>query len=152
MRSFTTKLIYNHLPTLHRQYKWKQSPSPTCPLCNRAKDDEEHMFQCSHVDMQTFRRQQLKKIRDELSEMGTSPFLQRHIMRILLQWTNGFSVPSIPVCESNSEACHAVNEQCTLGPLNMMKGVLVWRLGKAQQAYYTSQNTSDQKDQLGQEK
>ena len=59
-------------------------------------------------------------------------------MRILLQWTNGFPVPLVPHATSHNESVSALNEQIKLGVGNMLRGVLVWRLGKVQHEYYRS--------------
>ena len=138
MQSFITKSIYNQLPTIRRQFKWGKASNDTCPLCNGKTENETHLFQCTHSYLQQFRRKQLKLLRDELTVLQTSPFLQRHIMRIILQWSNGFTVKPIPINNHEKEACQAINDQIKVGVGNMMKGILVWRLSTVQQTFYLS--------------
>ena len=138
MRSFITKSIYKHLPTIQRQYKWKQTTSPTCPLCKKEPDDEDHILRCTNTVMTTYRRTKLQALRDDLSALGTDPLLQRHILRIILQWTNGFQVS---LCDTSTpcETHSAINDQITIGVGNLLRGILVWRMATAQNTYFRSQ-------------
>ena len=140
LQSFITKSIYRQLPTMHRQKKWNQSQSDKCPLCSQEKECADHLFQCTECKQQESRRKLLRNFRDELCQLGTDPFLQRHLMRILLQFTNKFPVSPISTCDDNPESVLAINEQIKLGPGNFCRGILVWRLSKAQSLYYRSQN------------
>ena len=139
MKSFITKSIYQHLPTSYRQHKWKQIDSSLCPLCSLYTETPDHLFQCTNFSISEHRRKQIKTIRDELSSLGTDPFIQRHILRMLLQFLNGFDVSPITTCTDNPEAVLALNEQLKVGLGNFMRGIVVWRLGVAQQKFFRSQ-------------
>ena len=77
--------------------------------------------------------------------MGTDPFLQRHIMRILLQFMNQFDATTITSCDGNPEAVLAINEQIKIGVGNFCRGIIGWRLCKAQTLYYRSQRNFSSK-------
>ena len=141
LQSFVTKSIYHHLPTLYRQHKWKIAQHPTCPICHQTPETPDHLFQCTASSSQCFRRKQLQNLRSELIQLDTNPFLIRHIMRILLQWTNGFPVNCLPYDSThpeNNEAVCAINDQIKLGVNNFLRGCVTWRLGTVQLLHYQS--------------
>ena len=140
IKSFLTKSIHRHLPIMKRQKTWKLIDCDTCPLCETSQENENHLFQCPHAEIQTFRRQKLKDLQDELTSIGTDPFIQRHLLRLILQFTNRFPVTPIQECTGNPEAVLGINEQIKLGIGNLLRGILAWRLGDAQQIYYRSKN------------
>ena len=139
IQSFLTKSIYKHLPTTSRQKRWKQVEAATCPLCSATDETPNHLYQCTHNDVITHRRKFLKDLRDELTSIGTDPFIQRHLMRMLMQHCNKFDVSRIVTCNGNPEAVLALNEQAKIGIDNFLRGIIVWRLGAAQQLYLRSQ-------------
>lgn len=127
-----------------RQKKWKLINDDTCPLCSSGIDNANHIFKCNHHKQVDLRRKILKDLRDELTQLGTDPFLQRHLLRMLLQFTNSFPIPSLTDNE-NLEGTLALNEQLKLGIGNFFRGVMGWRLSKAQSLYYRSQNNFSSK-------
>ena len=145
LRSFLTKSIYHHLPTMSRQYTWKQVSSSLCPLCKSCEESPDHLFRCTHPPVQTFRRKKIQVLRDELNNLGTDPFLIRHILRVILQWTNQFDVPHIQQTTQQLEAQTAINEQLIIGIGNFLRGIIVWRLAHAQQQYFRQQKNFQSK-------
>ena len=139
IKTFVTKSIYKHLPTCTRQKRWKQIESDLCTLCSEHEESPNHLFQCSAPCIQSYRRKQIKALRDELTSLGTDPYLQRHLMRMILQFTNGFEVTPILHCTENPESVLALNEQVKIGIDNFLRGTIVWRLGCAQEAFFRSQ-------------
>ena len=148
IQSFLTKSIYHHLPTMQRQHRWGLSTTATCPLCSSSDETPDHIFQCTAIPMQKLRRKKLEDLKQELITSATDPFVTRQLMRILLQWTNCFPVPLISQPNSPNETVYTINEQIKLGIGNMLRGILVWRLGTVQNKYYRSQrnfkSTGDQ--------
>ena len=138
IKSFLTKSIYHHLPTMVRQHRWGISSTKLCPICSQCDESSDHLFQCTHPSIQKFRRNRLAAFRDELSQLDTDPFLIRHLMRIILQWTNKFPVTTIPLADENIDSIVAINEQIRIGVNNMIRGVIGWRLGSVQQNYFRS--------------
>ena len=138
IKSFITKSIYKHLPTCSRQKRWKQIQSSLCPLCSQQEESPNHLFQCTAPCITSYRRKHIKAIRDELTSVGTDPYIQRHLMRMILQFTNGFTVSPILHCSDNPESVLALNEQLKVGIDNFMRGVVVWRLGYAQEKFFRS--------------
>ena len=139
IKSFVTKSLYRQLPTMHRQYTWKLANSESCPLCSSSIDNSDHLFQCTHVDLQAFRRKKIQSLKDELVQLGTDPFIIRHLIRLVLQWTNRFPVNPIPIPENDQDTTVAINEQIKLGVGNFLRGALVWRLAVAQDIYFKSE-------------
>ena len=74
---------------------------------------------------QTNWSEQIKSIRNELSTLGTDPFLQRYLLCMILQFTNGFSGSRIETCDDNFEAVvMALNDQIKIGIGNLLQGLV----------------------------
>ena len=127
------RLIYNHLPTMKRNFTWKQASSPKCPLCSSPEEDPSHIFACSHSDMTTFRNEQLNELSEKLTSLHTCPLLRRHIICTIKRAHIHRKSPPI-LCQSNENQLlwninHALALQHKIGLLNFMHGIITYAFG-----------------------
>jgi hypothetical protein len=80
-----TKLVHDNLPTnsrIHRGDKRRQM----CPSCGTAKEDRDHVIQCTDTTRQTIRQEMLQLITTRCDDYHTDP----KITRLLLDCINGW--------------------------------------------------------------
>ena len=134
-----TRLIYQHLPTMQRNFKWNQASSPSCPLCDSTIEDSSHIFSCSHPQMQSFRNEKIQYISDQLQLIQTCPILLRHILCIIRKIPFARR-PYKSICPKNDDVLltsldFALRRQHNIGLINFMHGILTYSLGDCQELY-----------------
>ena len=126
---------------MHRNWKWKESQSPTCPLCSIHPETCDHVLKCQCVQASTFRKSAIKNLRKSLSVLQTRPLLLNHIIRSIHQWVAGLTPKKIPMealPDHDQDVAIAFNEQLDLGVSNMLRGILTYKINDCQIKYYAS--------------
>ena len=124
---------------MKRNFEWKETSSPLCPLCKKEVETCDHVLQCPSTFTRTIVRAELQEFHASLVKMQTQPILRKHMMRVLKQWFLSYSIPKINIAhvqEMNIGIAEAINDQITIGIDNLVRGVISWKIGIVQQQFY----------------
>ena len=133
------KCIHKQWPVMKRQHLFQEADSPFCCLCSHEIETCDHVLQCSNLHSKLYRKQSIKSLKSSLYELQTDPFIVKHLIRMILQWSDGFDVSRIPTVSVQSNEVsksEAINSQVQLGVPNLLRGLLSWKLHESQQTYY----------------
>ena len=144
-RTKIVKMIHNHWPTNHREFKWNRSTTDKCPLCKMKIETRDHIFQCQSAEASTIRKPLIDGIRTFLAPT-TSPIFALNIHRILIQYTKGYDTPQVTTHTTDTphevKFKNVINEIIANGPQNLLRGLLPTSLLTCQEQYSTSYNTT----------
>jgi hypothetical protein len=134
-RLFVIKWVNDLLPFQHQQYKFKQSPSASCPpSCGCTDEDWKHFLRCPHKH----RRQAWKEFRPTLSKLFERHSLDPSLRRILLYMV--FSVvspdePLLPLDSLGDDHRTLLDTQRKLGDDSLFYGFFAHRWTTLQDNY-----------------
>ena len=60
------KFIHHQWPVMMRNYQWKESSTPLCPLCIKTNETCDHIFHCKEIHMKMHRRSKLRSLKSDL--------------------------------------------------------------------------------------
>jgi hypothetical protein len=120
-RLFVIKWVNELLPFQQQQFRFKQSPSPSCPSSCGCTEDWSHFLRCPHKH----RRQAWLEFRSTLSALFERHSLDPSLRRLLLHLI--FSVvspdaPTLPLDSLSDDHVTLLETQKTLGPDSIFFG------------------------------
>ena len=135
---FITK-FHHAWPTMSRNFKWKQSETNICPLCQKHEETTNHVYQCSDERAKPCRSLQILEIKKKLQASSTDPFIINHMGKILYQFSAGYNVNLLPTPATASPELklkvQSLNNQVSMGPLLMLSGFITCDLSANQSTY-----------------
>ena len=134
----TVKTVHNQWHTMSRAFKWQQTHSDLCPLCNLYPEDTDHVLKCSAQEAKSARTKQLLELRELLDKLETNNLLRNRMMSVILQWTNGFDCGEYQLDENlEIELVNAAfRSQQHIGIRNLFRGLIANDIVFLQKEHY----------------
>lgn len=136
-RTFFSKFGWKQLPTGGRLHKWTPSFDHRCPSCNQEFETDDHMFQCSHIHRDHWRKDLLRTITDTFSS-----FLDPELLTILKIGLTSFFTDSSPEFQvrfpTQGTTAHylpLIEQQNLIGWDQLMRGKMGKLWGPKQHAF-----------------
>ena len=143
-RNQILKCVHNQWPTMTRSFKWQQSNTDICQMCNDHSESWQHILRCSYLHMSRARTTSISKIKNELLILKTNPTLINHFMHIITTWTDNSNPlpPPIDFQPYRNEIRQANFAQQQIGFDLFMKGMLDRRWQRIQEKHINAEHLS----------
>jgi hypothetical protein len=110
---FVLKWIHSLLPFQRQQYRYKQSPSASCPsACGCTEEDWKHFSRCPHVQRRQAWTTFVPTVREIMERWHLDPGLHRVLLHLLVPLT---SLPPIPLHHLPAEYTMVLMTQRSIG-------------------------------------
>jgi len=126
-RATISKYIHKWRPT-HKKLHQISHPgiiTPTCPICAKEEDTDDHCFSCNHWELQQEQLKDLERLRQKIQKIKTYPIITQTITSHIYAWMR--NIPPRATHFSISNPLHlqvqkAIITQNSIGWDQMVRG------------------------------
>ena len=140
-----SKAIFEQWHTMNVAKRNGVSDSSVCPLCEECEDSWAHVFSCSCDVVKVERRKNLEVLKTAMTEMKTEPILQRRLLNIISQFTNGFPITTYANVNGEPLINQTFRDLNKIGYHNLLKGLIPYSMRHVQRDYLRKMDIQDRK-------
>merc|ERR1712115_272545 len=147
-RATIGKYIHKWRPT-HKKLHQISHPgiiTPTCPICAKEEDTDNHCFSCDHWELQQEQLKALERLRQKLQKIKTYPIITQTITSHIYAWMR--NIPPRATHFSISNPLHlqvqkAITIQNSIGWDQMVRGRISKLWTTTQKIYHKERNKNN---------